>query len=130
MALEIREVGSGADDAACSVCGAIVLAAADPATVEPWEPMPACEHVFFLGHDHGIAFISQRAQEQLAASGVLTITDPVLGISLESSEEGQQGDALDLIAANVHGDQAEILAMYAPAPSFEGQYVGVASRLD
>ena len=130
MALEIREVGSSLDGANCPFCDAVIINPVDPTSLDPWDPTPACEHVFFLGHDHGIAYVSQRAQEQLAASGVLTIVDPALGISLESTEEGQQGDTLELISLNVHGDRAEILAVYAPAPSFEGQYVGVANRLD
>jgi len=128
--LEIREVGSSLDGASCPFCDAVVFPPLDPNELEPWDPIPACEHVFFLAHDHGIGFVSERARAQLAASGVLAIDEGDLGIMLESNEDGEQRDPLELIRSCVHGDEAVILAVYAPAPVFEGQYVGVARRLD
>ncbi len=132
MALEIREVGTSLDGATCPYCEATVLPAYDPDELEPWDPAPACEHVWGLAHDHGIAFLSSAARAQLAASGILVIDDDDLGIGLEVSEEPVGGDRrghVGLLADYVHGDGAAILAVYAPAPIFEGTYVGIAERL-
>ena len=130
--LEIREVGNVSDPIHCTVCGAVVLAPQDPDTLEPWSPEPACGHVWGLWHDHGIAYLSSGARAQLAASGVLSLDNPDLGIELELSEDPESGDDRhhsDVLTGTVRGPGAVVLAVYTGPPTLEGTYVGVAERL-
>jgi hypothetical protein len=132
MSLEIREVGSTADPVHCTVCGAVVLEPYDPDSLEPWDPAPACGHLWGLWHDHGIAYLSGEARAQLAASGVLVLDDPTLGIELEVSEDPDSQhdrDPMDILTGIIHGQGALVLAVYSGPPTLEGTYVGVAERL-
>lgn len=132
MPLEIREVGQVTDPVDCPFCGVTVLPPSDPEELEPWEPAPACGHVWGLWHDHGIAHLSPEARAQLAASGVSVHEDSDLGIELELSEDPEREDDRhhsDILTDTIHGPGAVVLAVYTGPPGPEGSYVGVAERL-
>jgi hypothetical protein len=132
VALDIREVGQTTDPVHCTVCNVIVLPPDDGESLEPWDPAPACVHVWGLWHDHGVVYLSPAAQAQLAASGVLVHEDPDLGIELEVSEDPESEDdrgATEILASIIHGPGAVVLAVYTGPPAPEGSYVGVAEHL-
>ena len=132
MPLEIREVGATTDPIECPFCGVVALPALDPEELEPWNPAPACAHVWGLWHDHGVVYLSPQARAQLAASGVLLRDDAHLGIELELSEDPESEDDrhhTDILTSTIHGTEAVVLAVYTGPPGPEGSYVGVAERL-
>lgn len=132
MELEIREVGQVTDPVECPYCGALALPPSDPEELELWDPEPACGHVWGLWHDHGVAYLSPEARAQLAASGVLVLDDPDLGIELELSEDPESEDNrnhTDILTSTIYGPGAVVLAVYTGPPGPEGSYVGVAERL-
>jgi len=131
--LEILEVGTTSEPVHCTVCGMVVLEPQDPGTLEPWNPTPACEHVWGHRHDYGIAYLSPTARAQLAASGVLVIDDGNFGIDLELSEDSDLGDDRDqrtVLTETIPGPGAVILAVHAVLPTLTGTYVGVAEKLE
>jgi len=132
MPIEIHEVGQVTDPVGCPFCGVKVLPPDDPEDLEPWDPEPACGHVWGLWHDHGIVYLSPEARAQLAASGVLVLDNPEVGIELELSEDPESGDDRhhsDVLTGTVRGPGAVVLAVYTGPPTLEGTYVGVAERL-
>lgn len=132
MPLEVREVGQVSDPIDCPFCGVTVLPAMDPDVLEPWDPSPACAHVWGLWHDHGIAYLSAEARAQMAAFGVLIRDDETLGIDLELSEDPDSEDHrhhADVLGDTIHGPGAVVLAGYSGPPGPEGSYVGVAEKL-
>lgn len=132
MSLEIREVGSSTDPVHCTVCAVVVLEPQAPTALEPWDPAPACVHVWGLWHDHGIAYLSPEARAQLAASGVVVLDDPTFGIELEVPEDPNSQDDRDhmaILTNVIDGQDAVVLAVYSGPPTLDGSYIGVAKSL-
>jgi hypothetical protein len=94
----------------CPFCGAQAITAGDS------EEMVSefCEHVLFMGHDAGFEYRSARFDKLMDISGI-------------------ESDEIDLGDKGVDGytDKVELVdsvkfALYQPAPSFFGAYVGFA----
>lgn len=122
MSAPLRDVGSSLDTVLCPHCGAVVHEAVDPNNLE-WDATPGCPHVFVLGHDLGIEFLSEAARLQLEAAGIAVEDYPEGGIELPEEEDESWLETIDR-AISLPG--AEVLAVYAPAPVFDGTYIGIA----
>lgn len=110
---------------ACPHCDAMVIPAfqeRDSAT-DDVAPTPACEHVFLIAHDMGIAYLSEAARAALDDVGVAVVGDDGL---LELDGGDDMDDIWALLSRGITWPAAQVLAVYAPAPSFSGTYVGVA----
>lgn len=120
MSIEITEVGTTLDDIACPNCAAVVWDAT--AAREGHEWTPACVHVFLLAHDVAITYLRPDARTTLQESGVdLDGPDDAIDISDDCHES-----RWDILDAHLPLDGARILAVYAPAPVFDGFYIGIA----
>ena len=98
----------------CPFCGAKAIAGGDSEKVIN----QFCEHVLFMAHDEGFEYRSSRF-------------DALMGII------GMDGDEIDFGDKGVDGytDKLELVdsvkfALYQPAPSFFGAYVGFAPSED
>ncbi len=98
----------------CPFCGAQAVSAGDA------EEMVTdyCEHVLFMAHDEGFEYRSSRFDELMGISGMD-------GDEIELGDKGVDGytDKLELV------DSVKF-ALYQPAPSFFGAYVGFAPSED
>lgn len=104
----------------CPYCGVNILPAYDPqAADEPLAAEAPCEHVFMIGMDMGISFLSADAKQALVAAGVFV--DDTLDDLIEILDE----DRWAAFGRSITWPGAQILATYAPRPSIAGTYVGV-----
>lgn len=120
MSIDVIEVGTTLDDIACPNCGEVVWGAGDARESEDWTP--ACAHVFLLAHDIAIAYLRPDARAMLEAAGV-DVDGPDDMFELDDECHDSRWD---ILGAHVPLPGARILAAYAPAPVFDGIYVGIA----
>ncbi len=94
----------------CPFCGSVAITAGDSEDmVEEF-----CEHVLFMAHDEGFEYRSQRF-------------DRLMGISGVDSDDIKAGDkGIDGYTDKVEIADSIKFALYQPAPSFFGAYVGFA----
>jgi hypothetical protein len=103
------ELLSGEHPVHCPFCGAPGISNDDENLIEDF-----CEHVLFMGHDAGFEYRSARFDELMNISGV-------------DSEDIDFGDkGLDGFTDTVQMPGSIKFALYTPAPSFFGAYIGFA----
>jgi hypothetical protein len=98
----------------CPFCGAEAIAAGDEGEmVEEF-----CKHILFMAHDEGFEYRSSRFDELMGVAGV-------------ESDEIEFGDkGVDGYTDKVNLVDSVKFALYQPAPSFFGAYVGFAPTAD
>ena len=94
----------------CPFCGANAITAGD----EDEMAEEFCKHTLFMAHDEGFEYRSGRFDELMGVAGVESD-------EIEFGDKGVDGytDTIDLV------DSVKF-ALYQPAPSFFGAYVGFA----
>ena len=98
----------------CPFCGAKAIAAGDEDDmVEEF-----CKHTLFMAHDEGFEYRSSQFDEVMGVAGVESD-------EIEIGDKGIDGytDKIDLV-------NSVKFALYQPAPSFFGAYVGFAPSTD
>lgn len=121
MAAPLIEVGTTLDEVRCTFCE-VILYADTPQFTEAIDHVPACPHVFLLAHDEGIVYLSPAARSQIEHSGNSIDEDGIL-MELQSTNNGE--DRWEILDRSIDLPQAQVLAVYAPAPVFAGWYIGV-----
>jgi hypothetical protein len=98
----------------CPFCGALAISARNA------EEMATefCEHVLFMAHDEGFEYRSAKFDSLMGINGVDTY-------EIKIGEQGFDGytDRVELV------DSVKF-ALYQPAPSFFGAYIGFAPSSD
>jgi len=123
--MEIQDTGLFFEGVKCPHCGAEIIPGFNR-NEDGFEDfgMPPCEHVYLMANDAGITYLSQKVREQLETAGFRV--DGANGELIEV-EDVSKSESLDLgsIGRILDRPTAQILATYAPAPSFDGIYVGL-----
>ena len=94
----------------CPFCGAMAITAGDSGEVIE----AFCEHTLFMAHDHGFEYRSVRFDEAMG----------ITGVDSDDIDVGDKG--LDGYTDKVELVDSVKFALYQPAPSFFGAYVGFA----
>jgi hypothetical protein len=121
MPAPLIEIGTTLDEIRCTFCEAI-LYANTPEFTEAIDHVPACPHVFLLAHDEGILYLSPTARAQIENSDNSIDED---GILMELQSPNNRKDRWEILDRSIDLPQAQVLAIYAPAPVFAGWYIGV-----
>lgn len=120
------DTGLYSEGVSCPYCDAVVITGFEsqeaPGDSEP-SFEPPCAHVFLLAHDVGITYLSEAARLALSEAGI-TITGEQDLLTLQGSEDDKS--IWDLLGEAIQWPGAQVLAVYAPAPSLLGAYAGVA----
>lgn len=123
--MEPIDTGLFFEGVTCPHCEATIITGFDQRsdTQDALASEPGCDHVFLLAHDMGIAWISDDARAALAAAGIDVRDEDGL---IELGDPDDDDDTWALVGRAIGWPEAQILATYAPGPSFDGTYVGVA----
>lgn len=126
--MEPVDTGRFLEGVACPHCDAMVITRFQDRdlAIEDVLPTPACDHVFLIAHDMGIAYLSKAARAALGEAGVAVVDNDGL---LELDGGDGEDDIWSLLSRGITWPASQVLAVYAPAPSFDGTYVGVAARV-
>lgn len=111
----------------CPHCGTVLIRGFDDRDENEGFDSPACEHVFVMAHDLGITYLSPEAMQEIKSAGLVVDMSeaPLLHIQAVTDDE-DEADSWAVLGRAIRWPEAQILATYAPAPSFDGTYVGVA----
>jgi len=111
----------------CPACGRVALEGFDPNRVEAFDSETLCSHVFMRANDVGLEYLSAMAISVLETRGATVDVDGGFVEVELAGEELNQAEVLDLLASDGNFTEAKVLAVYAPAPVFNGAYVGLLS---
>jgi hypothetical protein len=125
MPVPMKEVGTSLDDVICPFCSVVLQDAEAVRACE--EASQECEHVFLLAHDEGIEYLSDAAKGQLRAAGFTVDDSEPRDIEIQGPND--EASLWEIINESINGEEAQVLAVYAPAPVFAGSYFGVARSL-
>lgn len=122
--MEPVDTGRFFEGVACPHCDTVVITGFRDrdSTIDDVVPTPACDHVFLIAHDMGIAYLSDAARAALDEAGVAVVGADDL---LELDGGDDEDDIWSLLSRAITWPESQVLAVYAPAPSFDGTYVGV-----
>jgi hypothetical protein len=112
--IQIVEFCPDDDPLLCPFCGVTLY---DPDADEQ-SGEPSCPHVLFIAHDYGFEFRSERFNSLMGITG---ISDGDLESLVHEGELAYDG-----FTSRVCCEDAVKYAIYTPAPSFLGVYIGVA----
>lgn len=125
--MEPIDTGLFFEGVSCPHCAATIIHGFDnrDATEPDSFAEPGCEHVFLIAHDLGIAYLSKDARSALVAAGIdISAQDDMIELGSDSEED----DLWTLVGRGIRWPSAQVLAVYAPAPAFDGTYVGVVAQ--
>ncbi len=125
MPAPLTEVGTSLDDVLCPFCSTVLQDA--EAMKQGAEMTRGCEHVFMVAHDMAIVYLSDAAKAQLRIAGYTVNDSDPTDVQIESDDEDENRWAI--LDKAITGDEAKVLAVYAPPPVFDGSYYGVARSL-
>ena len=130
--MTIPQIDTGAfrEDLKCPHCDSIVMRGFDPNNEIGWERELACNHVFLMADDIAIVYLSSESIRALRAADVIVEdVDGYIDVTLNDEPLGH-GEVCEVLSGDAHFEGAQVLAVYAPAPSFLGSYIGVTRASD
>ena len=107
----------------CPNCSAVILTAYDPNDISGTHQAPGCEHVFLMGHDVALTYLSAAAKRVLKSHGVILV-DEDGWIDVDQETLGDES-VEDLLSAHEDFADAYIIGVYKPAPHPDGSYIGL-----